>query len=290
MKHGKFRRAAMAVGVSAAIAFGAFFSAGKALARKYTCSTKVYSRTTKKEARWRGRTLEAYLQQGKSTRVVRMPYSLFYAYRRKSDAELGSLIGSNLDKADNPDVPKKMRRGWDNFDCDTLASLQTKPPAPAPKPDKPGRRLIGDDSSGAVEHSTDAAKPSGRLITDDSTEKPAPEPKPAVKIIGKWHTVTKFLRKPALNGGKKYSSGNFLDMLRSNQSLIKSAFERVLKRNPDLAGKVLVRIDVGANGIPTKIKFNGKINSELAQMYANIFGRTRWTSKSVKFFLIQRAN
>jgi hypothetical protein len=266
VKHGRFRKTAMAIGVSAAIAFGAFFSAGKALAKKYKCYTREVGSAAKKEAQWKGRkkrTLWAYVQNGEKTRQVRMPYSLFLAHKERSDAELGQLIGANLDHATAPGVQKRKRGSWEEFNCIILA------------PKAPRTRLITDDVEAA--------------------EKPVPIPKPpkrTIHVVGNWVSPLKFKKNPPLSNGRRFSPGTFPEMLIDNKEKIMAIFNRVLKRNPNVGGKLYVKIEIGSNGVPKKVSFQGtNLDVDLIQKYADLFGCSKWKGAgTIKFPLILNAS
>ena len=133
----------------------------------------------------------------------------------------------------------------------------------------------------------------GKTITSGHAPAPErrimPEEEPKVEKQGKWRVITRFgTNPPKLRNGKPYSTSSPISMLNDNKPMIKNIFERVLKRDADVGGKVMVKITVGSAGKATKIAFSGeKINDEIVQKFAELFGRVRWSeSGTVRFPLI----
>lgn len=316
MRQGRIRNTIMAIGLGAAMAFGAFFSANTALARNYRCLTRELP-SSRVNASKRGTEsfFYSYVNLGEKVRQVGINRGLLLKNQNKSDDDLGMLIGANLDRAASVDGGRSDASGWKRFTCASLKEAQEsqpggrmvpdegKPeekPEPAKKPEKPAGRLVGADTQKPEENSTDSAKPEKPSAGSAVEDKPLPdklpkvekpEPKDELEQVGNWIVVRKFLKNPPLNEGKRYSPGSALTMMRDNRVLIGSAFTRVLKREPDLAGKAIVQISTDRNGVPKTIRVSGKANAELAQMYAHIFGRTRWSggAQTFQFPILQRA-
>jgi hypothetical protein len=158
--------------------------------------------------------------------------------------------------------------------------LMRAPPEPEKSPKtSSGRKLstsaIEDALSGTKEHTPEGIK--------------KPEPAPEIKKRGNWYSITKFSKNPPLNGGKKYSMGGsgISSMVNANKRWIRNIFERVVKRDNSIGGKVEVKLKV-RNGVVQKVSFKGGNTSpDLLQKYANLFGRSRWTgTRTILFPLI----
>jgi hypothetical protein len=288
--YSKIRGAVVKAAVVAAVAFSSYFIPSTALA--LPCSAKVVagkqkppssSIVYKTEGKGKKKkntdeiktvTLTFPVDKGKVKRTlsVTMPGPLFEG--AKGDKVDGLLYANATVAVDKYLMPSK-RASW------TWKCAET----PDNVPGADGWEIPSDTGT------SPGANGVGKTTSPGTpTEKPAP-----VERAGNWRAIT--VRKkvaPQFEIGAIDSTGRKVPLpvgesgigvlFKARKPDINGLYDRALKQNPSLSGKITVQLDVGSDGYVKKVLFKGDgVNEELVRMYAGYFSRARFAGSQGGF-------